>query len=120
MSEFIVWHDLTCPLRRREIDKMRRLDRAGAVHLFNVTVTKDAACPVDRDASLVRLHANNDNQPLSGAAAFAAMWRTVLLLRLFGLAVCAPFALAIVELAYRFLLKVHPHFQHLAMRGQTI
>lgn len=102
MSEFVVWHHLACPLRRREIDWMRRLDRAGAIHLFNVAVTKDASCPVDQNASLVRLYANKDSQPLSGAATFAAMWRAVPLLRLFGLAVCAPFALAIVELAYRF------------------
>ena len=45
MSKLIVWHDGGCPLCRREIALMRRLDRRGAIEFVDVTQTTSAACP---------------------------------------------------------------------------
>jgi predicted DCC family thiol-disulfide oxidoreductase YuxK len=116
MSELIVWHDGACPLCRREIAMMRRLDRRGAIRFIDVAAATDAACPVDRDALLARFHASEDGKLLSGAAAFAAMWRTIPLLRPLGIAARAPLVLTILEHAYRAFLSVRPHLQRLAMR----
>ena len=72
MTGLTVWHDGACPLCRREIALMRRLDRRRAIAFVDAS---DAAssCPIDRGDLLARLHAREDGRLLSGAAAFAAM-----------------------------------------------
>src|ERR671917_2723453 len=89
MSGVLVWFDGACPLCRREIALMRRLDRRGAIAFVDVSraAAQDVAgCPIDRAALLARFHALEDGRVVSGAAAFAAMWRAVPLLRPLGLA----------------------------------
>ena len=76
MTKLIVWHDGACPLCRREIALMRRLDRRGAIRFVDATES-GAACPIDRADLLARFHASEDGILLSGAAAFAAMWRAI-------------------------------------------
>ncbi len=76
MTRLTVWHDGDCPLCRREIALMRRLDRRGAIRFVDAT-DEGAACPIDRAPLLARFHAEEDGQLLSGAAAFAAMWRAI-------------------------------------------
>ena len=88
MAQLIVWHDGACPLCRREIALMRRLDRRGAIHFIDAA-GDDASCPIDRAALLARFHAREDGKLLSGAAAFAAMWRAIPLLRPLGFHRCA-------------------------------
>lgn len=61
-----------------------------------------------------RFHARADGQMLSGAAAFAAMWRAILSLRLLGLASRNRFILAGLERAYRLFLRARPSLQVLA------
>lgn len=117
MSQLIVWHDGTCPLCRREIALMRRLDRRGAIHFVDAAAATDQACPIDRGALLARFHASENGVLLSGAAAFAAMWRAIPLLRPLGLAARVPLVLAMLEQAYRAFLKVRPRLQRLATRG---
>ena len=63
---------------------MRRLDRARAIEF--VDASRDATCPADRRALLARFHAREDGRMLVGAAAFAAMWRSIPTLRPLGLA----------------------------------
>lgn len=116
MSHLIVWHDGGCPLCRREIALMRRLDRAGAIEFVDAT-DADAGCPVDRAELLARFHAREDGVLLSGAAAFAAMWRAIPLLRPLGLAARQPWVLALLERLYRRFLRVRPRLQRLAARG---
>ncbi len=65
-----VWHDGTCPLCRREIALMRRLDRRGAIRFVDAS-DPDGTCPIDRRAMLARFHAREDGRLLSGAAALA-------------------------------------------------
>ena len=112
MTELIVWHDGACPLCRREIALMRRLDRRGAIRFVDAT-DDDAVCPVDRADLLARFHAREDGVLLSGAAAFAAMWRAIPLLRPLGLAAQRPRVLALLERGYRGFLRVRPRLQRL-------
>ena len=110
MTELIVWHDGACALCRREIALMRRLDRTGAIRFVDAT-QGGAACPIDRADLLARFHASENGVMLSGAAAFAAMWRAIPLLRPFGLAARRPWVLALLERAYRRFLRARPMLQ---------
>ncbi|MDR6114185.1 MULTISPECIES: DUF393 domain-containing protein [unclassified Sphingomonas] len=107
-----VWYDAACPLCRREIAMMRRLDRRGRIAF--VAIDEDSSCPIDREALLARFHAREDGRMLSGAAAFAAMWRAIPLLRPLGLAARNRVALGVLEAAYLRFLKVRPRLQRLA------
>lgn len=105
-----VWFDGGCPLCRREIALMRRLDRRGAIAFVDLT-GPSGTCPVDRAAMLARFHAEEDGRLLSGAAAFAAMWRAIPLLRPFGLAARLPGVLALLDALYTRFLRVRPWLQ---------
>ena len=115
MAELIVWHDGDCPLCRREIALMRRLDRRGAIRFIDAA-GDDASCPIDRAALLARFHAREDGRLLSGAAAFAAMWRAIPLLRPLGLAARNGYVLAVLERGYIAFLRARPMLQRLAQR----
>ena len=119
MSGLTVWHDGGCPLCRREIALMRRLDRRGAITFVDVA-DPDASCPIDRAALLARFHAREDGEVLSGAAAFAAMWRAIPVLRPVGLAARSPLVLAGLEAAYRVFLRARPALQALARRVERV
>ncbi len=95
---------------------MRRLDRRGAIRFIDAS-DDGIACPIDRADLLARFHACEDGVMLSGAAAFAAMWRAIPLLRPIGLAARQPWVLALLERAYRRFLRVRPGLQRLAARG---
>jgi predicted DCC family thiol-disulfide oxidoreductase YuxK len=110
MSRVTVWHDGACPLCRREIALMRRLDRRGRITFIDAT--EAAACPLDRAELLARLHAREEGGPLlSGAAAFAAMWRAIPLLRPLGLLARNGAVLASMERLYARFLRVRPRLQ---------
>lgn len=95
---------------------MRRLDRAGAIDFIDVAA-EDASCPIDRRALLARFHARENGVLLSGAAAFAAMWRAIPLLRPLGLAARSPVVLAGLERLYLIFLRARPMLQRLAQNG---
>jgi predicted DCC family thiol-disulfide oxidoreductase YuxK len=116
MTELIVWHDGACPLCEREIALMRRLDRRGAITFVDANSAVPAQCPIDRAALLARFHACEDGQLLSGAAAFAAMWRAIPLLRPLGLIARVPSVLFVMEAVYRGFLRVRPALQRRARR----
>ena len=113
--EVTVWYDGDCPLCRREIAWLRRLDRRGGIAFVNVAA--GGSCPLDRATLLARFHAREADGPLvSGAAAFAAMWRAIPLLRPVGRLARIPAVLWMLERAYRVFLKVRPAMQVLARR----
>lgn len=116
MTDLTVWHDGACPLCAREIALMRRLDRAGAIRFIDAS-TDDATCPIDRAELLARFHACEDGVMLSGAAAFAAMWRAIPLLRPLGLAARWPGVLRMLEWGYVRFLRMRPRLQRLAARA---
>lgn len=88
---------------------MRRLDRRGRITF--VDATGSASCPLDRAELLSRFHAMEDGRMLSGAAAFAAMWRAIPLLRPIGLLARHRPILALLERLYGRFLIVRPHLQ---------
>lgn len=115
LSRVTVWYDGDCPLCRREIALFRRLDRGGAIDFVNVAGGE--GCPIDRATLLRRFHAQEAQGPLvSGAAAFAAMWRAIPMLRPLGQLARIPAVLWCLERLYRVFLRVRPGLQALAIR----
>ena len=111
-AELTVWHDGSCPLCQREIALMRRLDRRGAIRFVDVAdPAAAAACPLDPAVMLARFHAQENGTLLSGAAAFAAMWRVLPMLRPLGLAARNPTVLRLLERLYLRFLRVRPRIQ---------
>jgi len=113
MAEVIVWFDGGCPLCRREIAVMRRLDRGGAIQFLDVASPDEESCPIDRAELLARFHALEDGRLVSGAAAFAAMWRAIPTLRPLGLLARNALVLGMLEAAYLAFLRVRPRLQRL-------
>lgn len=113
MSSVTVWFDGACPLCRREISLMQRLDRRGRIAFVDVA-TPDSVCPIDRTALLARFHAEEDGRLYSGAAAFAAMWRAIPMLRPMGMLARRPIVLRLLEGAYVRFLRVRPTLQRWA------
>jgi predicted DCC family thiol-disulfide oxidoreductase YuxK len=115
MEKVTVWHDGACPLCTREIALMRRLDRRRRIRFVDVA-DPDSSCPIDRASLLARFHAAEDGRLYSGAAAFAAMWRAIPLLRPLGLAARNPAVLNVLERLYDRFLLVRPRLQRLLTR----
>lgn len=109
-KQITVWFDSGCPLCRREIAMMRKLDRRNAIRFVDAC-DPTASCPVDRADILSRFHAEESGRLLSGAAAFAAMWRAIPLLRPLGLIAGWPPATPLFEKAYRGFLRLRPRLQ---------
>ena len=108
-----VWYDGGCPLCLREIAMMRRLDRAKRIHFVDVADPAQT-CPLDRQLLLDRFHARKGTVIYGGAAAFAAMWRAIPVLRPLGELARLPPVLWVLEAAYRRFLRVRPTLQRLA------
>ena len=109
-----IWYDGACPLCLREIALMRRLDRKGAIEFFDVAEGDDPSCPIDQGRLLERFHAEEDGTIVSGAEAFAAMWRAIPLLRPLGLLARNRAFLAVLEWLYIGYLRVRPRVQRIA------
>lgn len=93
---------------------MKRLDSAERINFVDLTRT-DTICPLDRTLMLSRFHATtSEGETLSGAAAFAAMWREIPILRPIGLAARNRLVLALLEGAYLLFLRIRPLLQRLA------
>lgn len=99
-----VWFDGGCPLCRREIAWMQRLDWRRRIRFIDLISAEDAACPLDRGELLARFHAREQGRLLDGAAAFAAMWRAIPLFWPLGQLARLPLVLRLLEQGYvRFL-----------------
>jgi predicted DCC family thiol-disulfide oxidoreductase YuxK len=110
MAKVTIWYDGNCPLCTREIALMRRLDWRREIEFHDVSPT-DAVCPLDRQELLARFHASEDGVMLSGAAAFAAMWRAIPLLKPLGWASRNSVILAVLERLYIQFLRIRPGIQ---------
>jgi predicted DCC family thiol-disulfide oxidoreductase YuxK len=93
---------------------MHRLDRRGAIDFVDVA-DEAVACPISREALLARLHARENGRVLTGAAAFAAMWRAIPVLRPLGLLARSPLVLTVLERLYAAFLRIRPALQRLAV-----
>lgn len=94
---------------------MRRLDGGNAVVFLDASRT-ETACPIDRATLLARFHALEDGRLLSGAAAFAAMWRAIPRLRPLGLIARRRWALWLLERLYGAFLGARPLMQRALLR----
>jgi predicted DCC family thiol-disulfide oxidoreductase YuxK len=112
-----VWFDSGCPLCRSEIALMRRLDKRGTIAFIDVE--QDHSCPIDRRDLLARFHAQEDGQIVSGAAAFAAMWRAIPILRPLGLLARNRIVLAALERLYVAFLVIRPRLTAWARRREV-
>ena len=110
MARVEVWFDGDCPLCRREINLMRRLDRRGAI-VFTDVATGQGVCPIDRAELLARFHAREDGRMVSGAEAFAAMWRAIPILAPLGQLARNGVVLTLMERLYLAFLTVRPSLQ---------
>ena len=107
-----VWFDSHCPLCIREIALMRRLDWFKRVDFIDIYAAP--SCPLEPQLLLQRFHAQETNGPvISGAAAFAALWRHLPLLRPIGELARLPTVLRLLEWAYIKFLNYRPRLQKL-------
>ncbi len=114
-SELMVWYDGGCPLCLREISAMRKLDKRQAISFIDIT-SEDSVCPIDPQELLARFHAQENGVLLSGAAAFAAMWRAIPILRPLGLAARNRRVLSGLERVYIMFLRHRPQLQRFVRR----
>lgn len=96
---------------------MQRLDRRDTIAFVDVTVS-NTGCPIDRQTLLARFHAQEDGKLLSGAAAFAAMWRAIPLMRPLGLVAQNRHVLRVLEWLYIKFLKARPALQRFFGKGK--
>lgn len=99
-----IWYDSLCPICSREIRLMRALDWRRRIKWIDLHAP-EADCPLDAAVLLARFHARDaSGLVVSGADAFALMWRQIPLLSPLGQAARIPFVLGLLERAYgRFL-----------------
>ena len=112
ISTVTVWFDGACSLCTREIALMRKLDTARAISFIDAT-SQTSLCPLNPAELLQRFHVEENGKLLSGAAAFAAMWRAIPVLRPLGLAARNAMVLALLEKLYTVFLRQRPKFQRL-------
>lgn len=105
-----VWYDSACPLCQKEVALMRRLDRRGQIEFVDA-INPENSCPIDRAEILARFHARENGKLLSGAAAFAAMWRVIPLLWPLGMMAKLPGAIWLLERLYLAFLRIRPRLQ---------
>jgi predicted DCC family thiol-disulfide oxidoreductase YuxK len=112
-----VLFDGACPLCRAEISHYQRQQGAAALCFVDVS-QPDAALPqgVTREAAMARFHVVEGGRIVSGAAAFAAVWRALPRWRWAGRLAAWPPVLAALEAGYRLFLPVRPALSRLAGR----
>ncbi|RLW67846.1 MAG: hypothetical protein B6D71_15600 [gamma proteobacterium symbiont of Stewartia floridana] len=112
-----VWYDSECPLCRREIDLLKRLDSNQSIHF--IKIEGYSTLPMEKEQLLERLHAQQpDGEILSGAQAFAAIWRKLPALKMLGYVAQWKPAATFLEWLYGKFLKHRPAMQQwLSRRG---
>lgn len=95
---------------------MRRLDRRGRIDFVDVSAGAPQNCPVDHADLLARFHGRERGRIVSGACAFAAMWRAIPLLWPIGVLAGLPGLSWLFERGYRLYLRHRPRLQRMAGR----
>lgn len=104
-----VYYDGGCPVCSREIAVYRARPGAAGFRFVDVSAADPAALGpgLTRAAALARMHVRRpDGTLLSGAAAFAEMWRRMPGLGWLGRLLAVPGVDALAEVAYRGFLRV--------------
>lgn len=113
-----VYFDGACPLCRSEVAVYRRRSDPQRVDFVDVS-DEGTALPsdLDRKTALSRFHVRApDGRLLSGAAAFAALWRRTPGFRWLGRLASLPGLSLVFEGAYRAFLVVRPGVQRIVQR----
>jgi predicted DCC family thiol-disulfide oxidoreductase YuxK len=116
-----VFFDGGCPLCRREIDFYRRRAGAEAISWVDISaVESDSVAPgLTREAALARFHVRRgDGSLVSGATAFAELWRALPAFRTIGRIAAIPPLPTLLEWAYRVFLPIRPTLQRLTGGGR--
>jgi predicted DCC family thiol-disulfide oxidoreductase YuxK len=118
-----VYFDGGCPLCRREIGFLRR--RRGGEHVdwvdIAATDVPEVAPGLARCDALARMHGRTpEGRIVSGAAAFAAVWRALPLTRPLGWLFSHPLPLRALERAYLVFLRWRPRLQSWAARREGL
>ena len=114
-----VWWDSSCPLCTKEISLLKRLDKQNNIDFIDLFQSDNPyamvnGCPVDKKELLSRFHAlERGGSTVSGAAAFAALWRNIPALRWLGLIAQNERVLSLLEWLYIKFLKYRPMLQKL-------
>lgn len=105
-----VFYDGDCPLCRAEIGVYAKRDAGRALCFVDVAAPEAILPPgLSRDRALARFHVvATDGTLLSGAAAFAELWRRVPGWRWLGNLAAWPPVLRGLEIGYRAFLRVRP------------
>lgn len=111
MADITVYYDASCPLCRREIALYR--DRADAAFV-DVSNPHNVPADLTAEAAMARFHVREGPKLLSGAAAFASLWRVTRGFRTLGRIAALPGVRHLLEGAYRAFLLVRPGVQRLA------
>lgn len=107
MSTFEVFYDGECPLCRREIDMLRRLDRRSRVRFTDITSAGFDAGMIGRTADelMARIHGRtNDGALVEGVEVFRQLYSAVGFGPLVALTRLPPVSW-LLELAYRWFAK---------------
>ena len=110
-TRLTLYYDGGCPVCTQEISFYQRRRGAEHIHWINLAQCEDAALGsgLTREAAYARLHARHPNGELvSGAAAFAALWRVLPAFRPAGWIAGLPGVVHLLEWGYRGFLKVRP------------
>lgn len=110
-----VWFDGSCPICTREIALMRKLDKTRTISFIDIT-SPTSVCPLNPAELLARFHVEENGTMLSGAAAFAAMWRAIPVLRPLGLLARNAVVFGLLERLYAVFLRHRPRLQRLVTR----
>lgn len=108
VADVTVYYDASCPLCRREIALYRR--RADA-RFVDVSDPANVPAELAPDEAMARFHVREGDTLVSGAAAFAALWRATRGLRLLGRLAELPGVRPALDLAYTLFLKLRPRLQ---------
>lgn len=114
LQQLEVFYDGACPLCRREIGFYRKRADAEAVNWIDISdpAVGDPAPGLSRCEALARFHVRAPNgRLLSGAAAFAQLWRFTPGFRLLGRMASWPPITWVLERAYRAFLHIRPAIQ---------
>jgi predicted DCC family thiol-disulfide oxidoreductase YuxK len=114
-----VYYDGGCPLCRREIGFLRARRGADRIDWIDLAarVEPEVVPGLARCDALARMHVRTaDGQLVSGAAAFAALWRALPLTRPLGWACSWPPLLRVLEAAYVRFLRWRPRLQAWVVR----